>query len=282
MRIMTDAPSSDSGTFERYLGILLRPLARVLIARGIPAPTFYRLVKQAYVDAATDQMGAAVTDSRIAVATGVHRRDVKALRSEARDDGDGPGGRISLLATVLGKWMSDPVFSDQSGPRPLPRRTVDTPGFDALVHAVSRDVRPRTVLDELVSRGLVEVTEDTVVLSAEGLVGTGDDRQKTHFFAHNVGDHVSAAAENLLSDVPPHLERAVFYNRLTPASVERIEVEARALGLKALQEINTLAATCQDEDAQAANASHRIRFGVFFYKTDESAEDEGRSDDAED
>jgi hypothetical protein len=279
---MPNAFPPEPGAFEKYLGLVLKPLARVLIARGIPAPAFYRLVKKAYVDVVSEQMGAEVTDSRISVATGVHRRDVKTLRSASAEDGDVPGRKISLLATVLGKWMSDPAFSDERGPRPLPRKAGDTPGFDALVHAASRDVRPRTVLDELVSRGLVEVTEEAVILSGEGLVGTADETQKTHFFAHNVGDHLSAAAENLLSDVPPHLERAVFYNHLTVDSVDRVEARARAIGLKALQDINTLAADCQREDAAAPTASHRVRFGVFFYKTDESAEEKGRSDDAED
>jgi hypothetical protein len=279
---MSDASPPGSGSFEKYLGLVLKPLARVLIARGIAAPAFYRLVKKAYVDVAAEQMGAAATDSRISVATGVHRRDVKALRSEDADDTDGPGRKISLLATVLGKWMSEPAYCDESGPRPLPRKSGDSPNFNGLVYAVSRDVRPRTVLDELVARGLVTVTEEAVILSAEGLVGGGDETQKIHFFAHNVGDHLSAAAENLLSEAPPHLERAVFYNQLTPQSVERIEAEARALGLEALQDINTLAAACQNEDAEAASASHRIRFGVFFYKTNDSADDKGRSDDAED
>lgn len=278
---MSKKQQMESGTFEKYLGFVLKPLIRVLIARNIPAPAFYQMVKQAYVDVAAEQMGATVTDSRISVATGVHRRDVKSLRSATENNSHNPSRKISMLATVLGKWMSDPAFMDESRPRPLPRRSDDTPGFDDLVYTVSRDVRPRTVLDELISRGLAEITEDAVVLSVEGLIGTGDETQKAHFFAHNVGDHLSAAAENLLSDTPPHMERAVFYNHLTLTSVDRIEAKARELGLQTLQEINTLAAACQNEDAEATTASHRIRFGVFFYKMNEGAEDDGKTYNAE-
>ncbi|MEM9307913.1 MAG: DUF6502 family protein [Pseudomonadota bacterium] len=278
---MTSDTPPDTGFSNRYLSMLLRPLARVLIARGITAPAFYKIVKKAYVDVAGEELGPEATDSRITIATGVHRRDVKIIRTADAQVPDPTGQKISMLATVVGRWMSLPEFRTAEGPKPLPRTSDTGSSFDALVQSVSRDVRPRAVLDELERRGIVRVDESMIVLQADGLVGSADVGQKTHFFAHNVGDHLNAAADNLLQPSTPHLERAVFYNALTEASVSQIEAEARALGLEALQKINTLAAELQAADADQADNAHRVRFGVFFYQTNDDRENRGLAKDAD-
>ena len=57
--------------------------ARALIAKGVTAPDFYRVVKQTFVEVAEADFaldGERPTDSRISMLTGVHRRDVKAFR----------------------------------------------------------------------------------------------------------------------------------------------------------------------------------------------------------
>ena len=268
-------PFTKAALFERALRGLLRPLLRALIAQGVTAPAFYRIVKQTFVDVAEKELGPSATDSRISVMTGVHRRDVKEFRSLDRDEGAEIGQRVSMLSTVIGRWMSDADYLSPDGsPAALPRSEADMPSFDGLVQSVSRDIRPRTVLDELQRQGTVSVDEDgTVNLMVEGLVGSADADQKLHFFSHNIGDHMSAAVENLLNAESPHLERAVFYNALTESSVATIEAQARDISLDALQRINALAQTHQATDKSKAEATHRFRFGVFFFNEDQGAED---------
>jgi len=96
--------------------------------------------------------------------------------------------------------------------------------------------------------------------------GSADDRLV--FFAANVGDHLAAAAENLLADRPPFFERAVFYTRLSPGSIDRIEARARALGQSALEEVNRESATLQQDDRARDEARARYRFGIYFYRDD--------------
>ena len=146
------------------------------------------------------------------------------------------------------------------------------------MHTVSRDVRPRTVLDELVRQKIIKVEDTTVTLLLEGLFGSADMEQKLHFLAHNVGDHIQAAVENLIGDGAPHFERAVFYNYLSEASVAEIEAEARRLSMDALQQVNALAAARQDADKDDTSARHRFRFGHFFFRQDETGEEQGKHD----
>jgi len=273
-------PFSQSGQFARAIRGILRPLVRALIAQNVTATALYRIVKQTYVEVAADMLGDGATDSRISVMTGVHRRDVKEFRTPANAAAEAHGRKVSTLSTVVGRWLSHADYVDENGaPSPIPRTAENGPNFEALVQSVSRDIRPRTVLDELARQGILAVDGDMLRLVMDGLIGPADMDQRLHFFSHNLGDHMNAAVDNLLADTPPHLERAVFYNNLDADAVAQIEGDARTIATDALRQINTQAAALQNPDATAPDATHRIRFGVFFYQEDARPKTEGQDTD---
>ncbi|MEM9045331.1 MAG: hypothetical protein AAGC81_11585, partial [Pseudomonadota bacterium] len=163
-------------------------------------------------------------------------------------------------------------------------RTAKTgPSFEGLVASVSRDIRPRTVLDELLNQGMVSIdANDLVTLNTEAFYGPADTDQKIHFFADNVGDHIAAAVDNLLAEEPPFMERAVFYNRLTPGSVDQLEEAARSYGMEALTALNSRANALQKADLEEPDGTERFRFGVFFYRQTEGSHptpENGKQDD---
>lgn len=274
-------PFSKSSLFEQAVRRLLRPLVRALIAQGVTAPALYRIVKQTYVQIAAEELRNAATDSRVSVMTGVHRRDVKEFRAGTGYDETSVGRKVSLLTTVVGRWLSEHVDADDL-PLPLPRTSQTAPSFDALVQSVSRDIRPRTVLDELSRQGILREEDGTIHLLQDGLFGVADTEQKLHFFAHNLGDHMQASVDNLMSDPSPHFERAVFYNYLTSESVADIEEEARRIGMQGLQKINALASARQTEDKDKDSAKYRMRFGQFFYVADQTDDAQGKTRDEDD
>lgn len=270
-------PFSQSGRFERAVRGILRALVRALIAKNVTVTSLYRVVKQSYVEVAEEMLGEAATDSRISVMTGVHRRDVKEFRGQPSDDAEAQRRKVSTLSTVIGRWMAKADYVDADGePILIPRSSASGPSFEALVQSVSRDIRPRTVLDELVRQGIVEVDGDDVRLVLSGLVSPADMEQRLHFFSHNLGDHMNAAVDNILTEEPPHLERAVFYNNLDDAALERIETDVRDVATEALRKINTVAAKLQSDDPTDPDATNRFRFGVFLYKENEQASTKGR------
>lgn len=273
-------PFGQSTQFARAVRGILRPLVRALITQNVTATAFYRIVKQTYVEVAAEMLGPTATDSRISVMTGVHRRDVKEFRSHDAEDGDEQRRKVSTLSTVVGRWLSHPDYCDADGqPIAIPRSAEDGPSFDALVQSVSRDIRPRTILDELERQSILTTDGDKVGLLLDGLVGPADMDQRLHFFSHNLGDHMNAAVDNLLSEQPPHLERSVFYNNLSPDAIKTLEQEARSRATESLRALNTQAASLQSQDPNDPNATHRFRFGVFFYQTDESAQTKGQDHD---
>lgn len=273
------APQSEP--FLRVLRGLIRPLVRTLIARGVTAPAFYRLLKSVYVDVAYRDFridDAPPTDSRITLLTGVHRRDVRAYLENPDDSWETARAKTATFATVLGQWLARPdLQAPDGGPIALQRTSAEGPDFERLVQSVSRDIRPRTVLDELLRQELVVEDEDGLLRIGEGAVlGPASDDHKIVFFAANVGDHLAAAADNLLSDEPAYLERAVFYNRLTSASVDRVEARARALSQAALEELNAESSELQQADKDDTGPLERYRFGVYFYR-DSAAEAGGKT-----
>jgi len=262
----TDVSTSEpTGPILDAAKAILRPLVRVLIARGVTLPTLIAALKEVFVAVAERDFrlaGRPPSDSRISVLTGVHRKDVRVIR-----DGAPPISTpraASLGAAVVGRWLGDPTLADAEG-RP---RTLTRGEFDALVAAVSKDVRGRTVLDELARLGLVGRGEETVALLGEAFVPPAGGGEQLGFFARNLEDHMAAAGHNLLAEAAERrfLERAVFYNNLGADDVDRLEAEARTLAAAALRHLNGLALEAREAARERPDATERFRFGVFFYR----------------
>jgi len=249
-----------------------------MIAHGVTVTAVHRLMKDVFVEVAETEFaidGQPPTVSRISVLTGVHRKDVRAILTARSTNAAGGRERVTVMTSVIGRWLADPETTHSNGmPRALPRQSAEGPSFEGLARAVSTDVRPRTVLDELVRQKIVRIDPETDLLhlDAEAFVGPADTQQKVHFFSQNVGDHIAAATENLLAEggASPYMERAVYYNRLTPGSVDEIEASARAEGTELLVALNRMAYSRQRDDMDDAGATERFRFGVFFYRTPET------------
>ncbi|MEM7547767.1 MAG: DUF6502 family protein [Pseudomonadota bacterium] len=268
--ISGDGSDARDALFLRALRGVIRPLVRALIAQGVSAPAFYQLIKQTYVEVAEEEFAIddqRPTDSRITLLTGVHRRDVKAIR----DAGEGGQGdireKVTTLTTVLARWRAAPEFTDASG-HPLPlRRDGETGSFEALARSVNRDIRPRTILDEMLRQTIVIEADDGLLhLNVDAFVGPADQEQKVFFFAENVGDHLAAGVDNLLADEPRFMERAVFYNRLPKSAVDALEREARERSTETLETLNRAALKHQKAAEDNPEATERFRYGVFFYR----------------
>ena len=263
----------------------LRPLIRFLLSRGVTFPVFAETMKQAFVLVARDDLpleGKRDTDSRLSILTGIHRRDIKRIREggerpvdarlqAAREGIHRNPTEISLSARVIALWTGLPEYRDGEGnPKPLARfaRHGGEQSFEALVRQVNRDIRPRALLDEWLRRGAVVVDErDRLCLNVNAFMKTQQLEDKAHYLAMNVHDHIAVVTHNMEGAEPPFLERCVYYGRLTPESVQELEALARAEGMRALQKINERALQLKQRDMEDANATHRMNFGVYFYRT---------------
>jgi hypothetical protein len=149
------------------------------------------------------------------------------------------------------------------------------------VESVSKDIRPRAILDEWVRLGVAHVDEqDCVCLNTGAFVPEKGFDEKAHYLGRSLRDHVAAAARNLTGGAPALLERAVYYDELSESSVEELAEISRQLGNDALEAVNRRALELQKRDAGAAgragrggsggSSERRMSFGVYFYEEEDA------------
>lgn len=273
------AHGSTHPALLRAVRRLLRPLARLLIREGVTFPALAAHLKEVYVAVADQELRPAdgrQTDSRVSLLTGVHRKEVRRLRSRDDSEALGPSAALSLSAQIIALWAGNPEFADETGtPRPMPRFAEEGPSFEALVTRISKDIRPRAVLDDWLERGLAHFdASGRVVLTEAALVPREDFEQLAFFLGRNLHDHIAACDHNLAGRSGPFVERAVYYDRLTADSVARLGALAHDLGMQALLTLNREANTLADRDAGAAEATQRMSFGIYFYAASQTRPEE--------
>jgi hypothetical protein len=252
---------------------VLAPLLPLLLREGV---TFQRLVvalKQALLEEAPAVLldsGVRVSDSSVSTLTGIHRKDVREWRSAGR-----PRPQAKTFGAVMNaftRWSTDPDYCDARGrPRVLVRKG-GAGSFEALAASVSNDVRPRTVLQELLRLGVAELVagasddaEDRVRLLLGAFVPREGTPEMLQLLSDNVSDHLAAAVQNVLGAKPPMLEQSIYADGLRLQSVERMHALARKIWQTAFPEIVRRATAQREEDAGQTGADQRIRIGMYFY-----------------
>ncbi len=254
------------------LALLLQPLARLMIAHGLQLPSALELLKKALVDEALRAYGLAgkgSSDTRVALLTGVHRKDVRRLREM-----HGTAAPASaVLPAVVARWLSAPKFQDgRHNARALARTpgrgSAGEPDFTTLVADISRDVGARAVLDELMRLGVVEPVDNGYVrLTPVARVSHEGQSESFHFLAANVCDHLGAAVHNLAPnpDAPAMLDQSAFSQDLSAEQAGLLQQQARRLWASALQQFKRTAAVAERRSQGADGPKHRISFGVYFF-----------------
>lgn len=250
---------------------LLRPLVRLILAKGFTYPMMIEMLKSVYVQIAKEEFtldGKRQTDSRISLLTGVHRKDVRRLAHDTSGQDLMPSN-VSLGSQLIALWLSMPEYLDERGhPRPLPRvagKDADI-SFETLVTSQSKDIRPRAVLDEWQRLGVVHVDEaDRVCLNVEGFIPEKGFDEKAYYVGHNVHDHLAAGVHNLLGGMPPFLERSVYSDQISEASARELADLSGELGMQMLQTIFRRAQELEGRDVRNDTANTRMNFGIYFY-----------------
>lgn len=264
---MADPDSKTrQSTVLKALARVLRPVARLLIASGVPFQAASESLKRAYVQAAQRHFGDdAVTDSRLSLLTGINRKEVRRLTTSVADEW-GPESVTSFASTVYTAWTLREEWRGAEGrPRALPKRGEGS--FDALVKSVTKDVRPASVLAELTRLGYVEAgPDDTLKVVGDAFLSQREFADRLGPLAENLQDHADAAVANVLATSPPFLERALFADELSPESASRLHEEARRQWKRAHDELIARADQLESEDrALGRAASTRVRVGVYVF-----------------
>lgn len=272
LRTKLDATACDvngeNAALFTTLSRLLVPIARLCLANGITFATADEVLKLAFVQEAnalqpgTPEHGKV---SRISTATGINRREVTRL---TKLEAPARATKQPLASEILARWTTDHAYRNLNGEPSALNRLGPAPSFEALAQSITRDVHPRSLLDELIRLDLVNHDEnlDLVTLSHTDFVPKSDSRQMLNFLSDNVGDHLNAAIANVLHDGSSHLEQAVFADELSAESLEALRPlvmahwntlhEKMVPALTSFIEADKLAGRTQDQ---------RVRIGLYSF-----------------
>lgn len=200
------------------LGRLLEPIVLLLLKSGITWREFAHLAKVKFVQVATREFGIRgrpTNASRVAILTGIDRRDVRKLRGTAAEQPAFEPGFMSKPTQVLDGWFHDPNFRTPAGqPRDLPVSEGDG-SFVALVRRYAPGIPHVAMIKELRAAGAI--------------ADLGGDRLralKRSYVPRELSENVVRLWGSVLQDVGTTLEHNLSRDEATPPRFER-----RALSL---------------------------------------------------
>ena len=150
--------------------LIMRPIARILLRYGISHREFAEVAKAAYVDVASSDFGLRgrpTNISRVAVMTGLTRKEVKRIRDRIAQGDRSISVKTTPISDVLHHWHAQSEFTDANGePLDLPFSGGEG-SFTSLVKAYGGDVPAGAMRTEMIRVGVVaqEDNGDLRVLS---------------------------------------------------------------------------------------------------------------------
>lgn len=259
-------PSAENAEMAlRESAVLMAPIATWLLRQGVSFPAFSEALKAVFLEAARRELaigGAKPTQSALSTLSGVHRKDVRTITEQPTLVP--ASARPPLSSQVFTRWLTDRRYRTADGsPRALPR-TGARRSFESLCRELSSDVHPRTVLDELLRLGQVDLQGEKVCVVAEAFVPSPQFDKMTGLFVANASDHLAAAVRNITQDGPKLLEQSIYADGLSPASIALLHDTARQAWAQAFETLVGRARERVEIDMHA-DADMRMRFGVYFY-----------------
>jgi len=254
----------------------LRPIARLLLKNGVSYPEFADLCKEAFVQVASDDYGIRkrkTNMSRVAVMTGLSRKEVKKVRNRLGDNTELPKYRMRRPELILTKWHSDPAFLDDNNqPKKI---TFDGEGatFSALVAQVGGDIPPKAMLNELLRAGSVVKKGDELRIISRSYIPEPHDSEAIELGGGAIRHLVSTINHNLDCDDPDmrFFERRVYSELLPRFQRARFKKLAREKGDVLLRDLHAWLSEREKKLGEVQPSPSiqsdipRIGVGVYFF-----------------
>lgn len=260
---------ADVGGKQRtlaYLGAVLEPVIRLMLRAGITWKEFAELAKVKFVDVATSDFGIRgrpTNASRVAILTGLDRRDVRKLRRAAPD----PAGKgyQSKGSQILAAWHQDEEFLDPTGgPAVL---AVEGAGatFTELMRRYAPALPVVAMIKELKSADALEQLDDGRLRAlTRTYVPRGVSAERLRLWSSVLSDVANTIEHNFSRDAttPARFERRALNLNVDPKALPEFRRILEAEGQAFLERIDDwLSAHQIDSDA----VDHGIRLGVGMY-----------------
>lgn len=261
---------------------ILTPLLRLCFRKGMAYGEFSQVLKRAYIDVAEQQLlagGEKATTSRIAVATGLTRKDVAQLRKEPSLKSE-TSQRYNRISRVLSGWINDEAFNDEGGqPKALSRSDAED-SFDKLVERYSGDMVARAVLEELLRVGAVEKTAGNEIRLLEDSFLSGEDEEEgLAILGTDAALLIDTINHNLTQSTDNRrFQRKVSYDNLPEECIPEFKEMAAEESYQLLLKLNAWLSEHDRDSNPDVTGTGRVRSGIGIYYFEEDAAEKGAED----
>lgn len=268
--------AQHSDIIARALARLLTPLVRILLRYGVSYGAFSDLLRRVYVTVAERDFtvpGRKQTTSRIAVLTGLNRKEVARLRRLPDDIPDSLDERYNRAARVISGWLRDPDFHDENG-EPADLQLDHPLGFAGLVQRYSGDMTTRAIHDELERVGAIVETDDgRIRLARHGYIPASDVTEKLRILGTDTRDLIETIEHNLESSPEQaRFQRKVSYDNMPEEYAEAFRTLAAQRSQELLEELDRWLDERDRERPSSQAGGGRVRLGLGIHQIEERRE----------
>ena len=263
------------------VGACLRPLVRMLLRSGISYRQFDEIVKLAFVGESfreSDQLRKRTNVSRVAVRTGMSRKEVARIRSlieeseSGTSEGPNPLFHSSQAARLLQVWHTDPRYLDKAGqPLSLSFDAGDA-SFASIVRSVGGDVPAGAVRAELFAAGAVEELQDGQLKALKRYFIPGDLAEDMVVgFRHIVTPLLTGLAHN--SQAPKSdafIQRVAYSETLRREAMPQFRRLASERAAEFVQSVDEWLSANEESQTDAVASQSRVGVGVFYFEQERS------------
>jgi hypothetical protein len=249
---------------------------------GIGYREFAEISKCAFVDVATldyGLRGRPTNISRVAVMTGLTRKEVKRLRQKIASGNQVVLNRVIPPAEIIQQWHSDPAFLDDMGrPRTLPFDG-SSPSFSELVKKFGGDIPPGAMRTELRRVGAVVEDENgylTVLKRYFRPVGAHLQLQRAlgqalYGISNTINHNLGAPEEKSWTE---RIAYSQYIKDPDRNRVRRISNDRAGEFVESINDLFSAYESIHSDDVSEGAQSTVVGVGVYYFEVDELDKDD--------
>lgn len=256
---------------------LLYPIVSILLRNGIAFGTFMELAKWVYVDVATKEFSLPSkkqTISRIAILTGLSRKEVKRVKDKPILKDEGMMERYNRAARVIRGWIQDRTFLDGWGKPAILPMEGEGATFSLLVSQHSGDIPARAILDELLRVNAIEqLIDGRIRLLQRAYIPRSSEIDKLGILGTDVALLIATINHNLIGESQDaYFQRKVAYDNLPVEAIPELQRLTEQYGQALLEQLNEwLVQQDRDINPQVKGTGRKhAGVGIYFFEQDVS------------
>lgn len=254
-----------------------------MLRKGVAFSELMQVVRQVYVDTSEQQLinteGKATT-SRIAIVTGLTRKDVAQLRKTPFTP-ESISSKYNRSIRVINGWLEDKEFCTPGGYPEVLLIHGDKRSFQALVERYSGNMTTRSMLDELESVGILKrIEKEHVSLQHHAFIPTGDEEAALTMIGTDVAQLIATIDHNMTHQPEEkRFQRKVSYDNLPDECMQELQEMVNRDAQVLLEKLNAWMVKhdrdSNPDDSGIPNTSaiksegrNKAGIGVFYFEED--------------